>query len=303
MSKNKGMIITLIAAVLWGFSGTCAQYIFDGFDADASYLTAYRLLSAGLVLVIVGLFTDRKNMIAIWLEPKPAIRLLIFSVAGIMFCQLTYMKAIAYSNSGTATILQYVGPVLVMIVSCFLSKKLPAGREVIAVILAVLGVFIIATHGDIANMILTPKGLSWGLWSAVALMLYTLLPGSIIQRFGSIVITGYGMLIGGLVLAIQTKAWNAPMVYEPACIFAFIAIVIFGTVLPFTMYLMGVSVCGPVKASMLASLEPVAATVFMVVWLKEPFQFIDFVGFMCIFITVFLLIKKPGGSATTEPKC
>lgn len=292
MSKNKGIIITLIAAIFWGFSGTCAQYIFDGFDADASYLTAYRLLSAGLILVIVGLFTDRKNMKAVWTEARSAIRLMIFSVAGIMFCQLSYMKAIAYSNSGTATILQYVGPVLVMIVSCFLARKLPSGREIIAVIMAVLGVFIIATHGDISNMIITTKGLSWGLWSAVALMLYTLIPGSIVERFGSIVITGYGMLLGGLVLAVQTQAWNAPMVYEPACIIAFIAIVIFGTVLPFTMYLMGIHACGPVKASMLASIEPVAATVFMVVWLKEPFQIVDFGGFACIFVTVFLLVKK-----------
>ena len=175
MKRNIGVIITLVAAVFWGFSGTCAQYIFDNFDADPTYLTAVRLLAAGLILVIIGLFTDRKNMISIWTDRTSALRLIIFTVTGFLFCELTYMKAISYSNSGTATILQYLGPVLIMIVSCFLARKLPKRKEVCAIIMALIGVFFIATHGRIDTMVITPLGLSWGLWSAVALMLYTML--------------------------------------------------------------------------------------------------------------------------------
>ena len=251
MKRNIGVIITLVAAVFWGFSGTCAQYIFDNFDADPTYLTAVRLLAAGLILVIIGLFTDRKNMISIWTDRTSALRLIIFSVTGFLFCQLTYMKAISYSNSGTATILQYLGPVLIMIVSCFLARKLPKRKEVCAIIMALIGVFFIATHGRIDTMVITPLGLSWGLWSAVALMLYTMLPGKIIDKYGSITVTGYGMLMGGIILCIGCGIWNAPMVYDIRCIIAFIAIVLFGTILPFTMYLVGVNRCGAVKASML----------------------------------------------------
>lgn len=43
MKNNTGVLITIIAAMLWGFSGTCGQYIFDNFHADATYLTAVRL--------------------------------------------------------------------------------------------------------------------------------------------------------------------------------------------------------------------------------------------------------------------
>lgn len=292
MKKNVGILITLIAAICWGFSGTCAQYIFDNFDADPTYLTAVRLLAAGLILVVIGLFTDRKNMTAIWTDKKSALRLIFFSVTGFLFCQLSYMKAISYSNSGTATILQYLGPVLIMIVSCFLARKLPQRKEVFAIIMALIGVFLIATHGHIDTMVITPLGLSWGLWSAVALMLYTMLPGKIIEKYGSITVTGYGMLLGGIFLCIGCGIWKAPMVYDIRCIIAFIAIVIFGTILPFTMYLIGVNRCGAVKASMLASIEPVAATVFMVVWLRVPLQMMDIAGFLCIFVTIFLLTKK-----------
>ena len=290
--KNTGVIFTLTAGISWGFSGACSQYIFDMFHADPTYLTAYRLLCAGLILVILGFFTDQKSMIRIWKDPADALHLVIFAVAGLMFCQLSYMKAISYSNSGTATILQYIGPVLVMIVSCFMARKLPAAREVAAIALALTGTFFIATHGDIHTMILTPAGLIWGLLAAVALMLYTLIPVKITARFGSIVTTGYGMLIGGIILFVLCRGWQAPMIYDYRCILAFVSVVLFGTVLTFTLYMAGVTRCGAVKASMLASIEPVSATVFMVVWLKEPFAPMDLIGFLCIFAMVFLLTKK-----------
>ena len=192
-------MLTIIAAISWGFSGTCGQYIFDTFGADATALTAVRLLSAGILLTALGFIKAPAAMTEIWKTRDTAIRLVIFSIAGIMFCQLTYMKAISYTNSGTATILQYIGPVLVMIVSCLAARRLPQKKEVFAIFMALCGTFIIATHGDIHTMIITPRGLVWGLWSAFALMLYTLLPVRLIQKFGSIATTGYGMLLGGLV--------------------------------------------------------------------------------------------------------
>ena len=40
---------------------------------------------------------------------------------------------------------------------------------------------------------------------------------------------------------------------------------------------------------MLASIEPVAATVISVVWLKVQFQIIDFIGFIFVLSTVFII--------------
>ena len=46
---------------------------------------------------------------------------------------------------------------------------------------------------------------------------------------------------------------------------------------------------GASNASMLASIEPVAATVISVVWLKVQFQIIDFIGFIFVLSTVFII--------------
>ena len=66
------------------------------------------------------------------------------------------------------------------------------------------------------------------------------------------------------------------------------------------MYLKGLTMIGPVKASMLASVEPVSSAVFMIAWLGVPFQYMDLLGFLCILTTIFLLTKAPKASKASE---
>lgn len=298
--KNIGAVITVAAGIMWGFSGACGQYIFERFTIEPAHLTAIRMLCAGVILSCVGFITDKKSMVGVWQSKSDSLKLIIYAVLGVMMAQLTYMQAIAYTNSGTATILTYTGPVLVMIIGCASQKRLPTVKEFFAIILVITGTFLIATHGDPSNMIINSKGLIWGLFSAISLALYTLLPGKITQRYGSVAITGYGMFIGGIVLFILSGAWNAQLSGDYKFILAFIGIVIIGTVLTFSMYLKGLTMIGPVKASMLASVEPVSSAVFMIAWLGVPFQYMDLLGFLCILTTIFLLTKAPKASKASE---
>ena len=100
------------------------------------------------------------------------------------------------------------------------------------------------------------------------------------------------MLIGGLILFLISGAWKVSLSSDLRFIMAFIGIVVFGTVLTFSMYLKGLSMIGPVTASMLASTEPVSAAAFMIIWLGVPFHYMDLLGFLCIITTIFLLAKK-----------
>ena len=292
IKKQTGIIVTLIGGTMWGFSGTCGQYLFRSYGVDATWLTAVRMICAGIILCILGLIKDKGNMLDIWKSKWGRIQLLLFAIAGLMFCQLAYMKAIAYSNSGTATILQYLGPVFILIISCVTSRRMPKKNETIAIVMALCGTFILATHGNIRSMAITPAGLLWGLLAAVGLTLYTMLPKRIINQWGSVTVTGYGMLIGGIVLGLFKHVWSIRVVLDLKSGTALAAVVLLGTVLAFTMYLYGVKSIGAVKASMLACVEPVSATFFMVLWLHERFQWIDAVGSLCILTTVFLLSKK-----------
>lgn len=298
----RGVICTLSGAVMWGFSGACGQYLFNNYQVNSSWVTAVRMLGAGAALMCMCLVKEREKCIGIWRNRRDAIQLAAFAILGLLFCQYAYLTAIAYSNAGTATVLQYLGPVLIMGVVCVRERRFPDKKETIAVILAVLGTWLLATHGNPSAMVLSKQGLIWGLIAAVSLASYTLLPVKLIPKWGSMVVCGYGMLIGGMVLSAGIGIWRMPVELDMRGWLAVGGVVVMGTILGYTLYLQGIADIGAVKASMMASVEPVSATLFSVLWLHTDFQSIDLAGFICIMTTVFLLAKKQESNTPQQEK-
>ena len=293
MNKNtRGILCTLLGGTLWGFSGACSDYLFTNYAMNSSWLTVVRMLGAGIVLTAINLTGRRKQSCAIWKNKLDAVQLVIFALLGLAFSQYAYLTSIDHSNAGTATVLQYLGPVLIMVLVCVRNRRLPDKREGVAIILAVGGTYLLATHGNPKTMVLSRLGLIWGLLSAISLALYTLLPAKIIPKWGSMIVTGWAMLLGGAAMALVSQVWTIRIELDIYGWLAVGGVVIAGTLLAYTMYLQGVADIGAVRASMLASVEPVSATVISALWLGTQFQWIDIVGFAAIMATVFLLAKK-----------
>ena len=296
----KGMLCALLGGTAWGFSGTCGQYIFSHSNMQADTITVIRLLGAGIILCLYNFLRENVKMRTIWKEPRDVLRLVLFAVIGLTSCQYAYLQAIRYSDSGTATVLQYCGIILIMLVSCVRNRRLPSVKEAAALIMVLLGVTALATHGRLGAFLSSTHGklgvlaisrpaLFWGGMAAIALMLYTLLPGYLLPKWGSTMITGYAMLIGGVVMGLLTRAWSASPDWSPSIIGATSAIVLLGTVIAFNLYLKGVELCGPVKASMIACVEPVAAALCTALWLGTTFTRMDIVGFVLIIGGVLLV--------------
>ncbi len=293
MSKKiKGSLFVLVSGACWGFSGTCGQYLFDFKNVNAEWLTSYRILFAGIIIVMLSVCTQRENIKGILRNKIDTMALLIFGIAGLMTCQYTYFAAIARSNAATGTVLQYLAPALILIYICIRYLRFPKPREVLAIILAVTGTFLIATHGNINNLAISPSGLFFGLLSAFTLAVYTILPGRLIERWGSLTVTGLGMLIAGVVFTAAVRPWNMEQNIDITTFCLVAVIVVIGTALPFTLYLKGVSIIGASKGSMLACIEPVSATVFSALWLKNKFTVFDLAGFALIITTVLILSFK-----------
>lgn len=106
------------------------------------------------------------------------------------------------------------------------------------------------------------------------------------------------MLIAGVVFTIVIRPWNMEQNIDFTTVFLVAVIVIIGTAMPFTLYLKGVSIIGASKGSMLACIEPVSATVFSTLWLKNKFTVFDLAGFALIITTVLLLSLKSTNKST-----
>lgn len=293
--RTRGMVCALLGAVFWGISGTCSQYLFAYKGVDSNWLTVVRMLSAGMILMVIVLLTRRKELLGMLSSRRDRMMLVVFGICGLMVSQYTYLTAVQYTNSGTATVLQYVGPVLIMAVTCVMVRRLPNWIEMAAVVLILVGVALLATHGEPATFVISPKGLTWGLLAAVGFLLYTMLPKGLMCRWGNLAVTGGAMLIGGIVLFFAVRFWQYSVVLDLEVIGLVAVVSVVGTVLSYTLYLQGVREIGPVHASMISCIEPVTATICSTVWMDTLFTPVDLLGFAAILSTVCLLSSQKKG--------
>lgn len=111
----------------------------------------------------------------------------------------------------------------------------------------------------------------------------------LLKQYEAPMILAWGMLIGGTVLMLAFQPWNHMPIVDAKMIEIVLYIIVFGTMAGFSMYMQSVKLIGGVKAGLYACIEPVAATILSVVWMKVQFAPMDLLGFVLILATIFVL--------------
>lgn len=288
----KGFVLAVGAAVLWGVSGTFAQFLFQQRGVNVEWLITIRMLSTGSLLLLFAKYGQKTATTAVWRNKKDAMQLALFSITGMLAVQYTYFAAINHSNAATATVLQYAGPVIIAVYLALKHKRMPRPLEFLAIGLAVLGTFLLVTHGDIHSLSISGPAFFFGIASAFALAIYTLQPIPLLAKYKSSLVIGWGMFVGGLAFCLVRAPWNVEGVWDLQSYFSTAFIVVLGTLIPFYAYLTAVKIIGGQKTSLLASAEPLSATLVAVVWLNVSFTAMDWLGSLCIVSTIFLLSRR-----------
>ena len=146
-----------------------------------------------------------------------------------------------------------------------------------------------ATHGNITSLQISFKALIWGMLSALSVVFYTVQPEKLLKKYGPPTVVAWGMIIGGIAITFMTKPWNIDIIFDFTTFFVLMLIILFGTITAFILYLTGVNIIGPTKASIIACIEPVAATICAILFLGVDFGFLDLLGFICIISTIFIV--------------
>lgn len=290
-SQNFGIALTLLGGIFWGFSGACGQYLFERKGISAEYLTSLRLLLSGVIMLVILYTKSGKFVFSIFKQRRNITDLLFYALFGIMACQYTYFVTIELSNAAIATILQYLAPVLVLFVLCIEEKRFPYKKESISVFCAILGVFLLATHGNFTSLVIPVKTLIIGIISACTIVIYTLSPRRLMRSYPVTLILAWAMVIGGIILSLYAKPWQLKDISDFSGFLALCGVVVFGTIFAFSLYMQGVKILGGGKASVISAIEPVSAALFAAFWLGSEFVFIDIVGFTLI-ITAIILLRK-----------
>ncbi len=285
-------LLAIIPGIFWGISGAFCQYLFQVKLVSPEWLVTVRLLISGMILLLIAAGA-KKDIWSVWKKREDALQLVVFAIAGMAAVQYTYFAAIHASNAATATVLQYVGPGMICIYLIIRNRKAPTLKEIIALVLAMTGTFLLVTHGKTNALSISALALFWGLTSALALAFYSLQPLKLLKKWPSAVIVGWAMLLGGLAFCLVQNPLEVAVEWDAPSLLMVAFIILLGSLFAFYAYLISVQYIGAAKASLLACVEPLAALFFAVSWLNVPFGVYDWAGAGLILAMVLILTWKP----------
>lgn len=293
MTKTQhGIMACVIGATTWGINGVVSQFLLSNYPVEPSWVATIRMSLAGLLLTLM-VIPKKSHLIRQMLHDPISLRhLIIFSIFGLILSQFAYLSSIKNSNAGTATVLQTLCVVFMSLYLAVRFRKQPTTREIISVILAFGGVYLAATQGNPSTMVLSPLGLAWGLIGAVSCVTYPVLSQGLATHWGALITNGLGMIIGSIVLGLSTQVWTNWPTLDMMGWMAVAFIVIVGTAISFTAFVTGISEIGPMKATLIGTLEPVIASVTSAIVLGTTFHPVELVGYACIIATVFIIILQ-----------
>ena len=294
---KKYVISVLAAGCLWGFMGFFTRTL-AGIGVDSTGAILLRCAIAAMLFAATILLTDPRQF---RVKPKDFWCFFGSGVCSLLFFTYCYFQAITLMSLSTAAILLYTAPSIVMVLSLFLFKEKITVRKLLALVLALAGCCLVSGIGS-SEKALTATGLLYGLGSGVGYALYSIFARFALDRgYTSNTVNFYSCLLAsigaGLIWGVSEpvgamfSAWgNFGLCVAAGLITCY---------LPYLLYTYGLTGLETGKASILASVEPVVATLVGIFVFHESMTLMSAAGVLCVLFAVALLNLK---QKTPEPK-
>ncbi|MDR1605751.1 MAG: DMT family transporter [Streptococcaceae bacterium] len=292
----KGTIYAILAGVLWAFSGIFGQIYFEHFDGNAMWMTSFRLLVAGIILLVISFRQKPSEFFAIWRDQKNYPELLSYAVFGVLMVQLTFYACIQVSNVATATVLQFTSPIFILAYLAIFRHQKPNLKSLLLVVIAMVGIFLLMTHGHLTTISLSPQALILGLLSAIAVVSYSILPKRLLQTYAVINVAGWGMLVAGCLMNLVYPVWRLDFKLSPESILLALGVAVIGTAIAFILNMSAIKYVSPIVAAVCAAMEPILATVFSIILFGMSFDTLSGLSMIAVLVSVILLSLEEGKS-------
>lgn len=286
MRKKYSSIIgpgaVILSAVLFGTMPLMAKRAFA--LGSNAYTTAFGRFATGAV--IAGL--------VILLHPKQTIRVSKKQFRALLLLSLFYAATpvLLYSSyqsidSGLASTLHFTYPVAVMLLSALLFRERIGRRELLCAILCMAGVLLLYTPGaktDTSGVVIAAlSGLVYAGYIVA-------LDKSGLKGLSVLTMTFWlSLLSAAEIFAFSLCTGNLTLYLPKAVWLPYLGLGLFATVLALTLFQIGVFLCGPVKASLLSTFEPLTGVVIGILVFHETLTVKSACGLLLILLAVILL--------------
>jgi drug/metabolite transporter (DMT)-like permease len=233
-----GLALAVVSATTFGLSGPFAKALTDaGWSASGAVLV--RVGGAAAILLVLLALT-RPGVLGAIRADAPA--LVLYGVLAVAGVQVTFFNALQYVPVAIALLLEYLGPILVLVWVWLVRRQRLGARTVFGAVVALLGLSLVVEVWT--GVELRWEGIAWGLAAAVCQASYFLLADRAGSSTPPLVLAGLGMTVGTVVVALLGLVGVLPIVIDTAATGVLLA---------------GVDVGWPVTASLLVLVASVIA--------------------------------------------
>jgi len=274
----------ILAGIFWGiigvFSKTLSELGFTSIDNSA-----IRLVVAAIVFSLINRKHLKINLRDWWMFA-------LLGIASVFFMTFVYFEAIKYTSISVASILLYTAPIMVTVMSCIFFHEKMSVLKITTLILTFTGIVMISGYDPSIN--LSAIGIFYGLMSGFSYSLYSIIGKFVLKKYSSESTTTYAFIFAALAAVIICDFSSFANTFSAVENKAFLILMLLGTgvftaVIPYTLYTIGLKHIPAGKASVLASVEPLTATLVGVMFYSEKLGFVSILGIVLILGSVIML--------------
>ncbi|MCY6484147.1 EamA family transporter [Clostridium aestuarii] len=298
-NKNKhGYLLALLAGVSWGFMGIFVKNL-DDLGFNSMTISSFRPTIAVIFYLIINLI---KNPECFKTNLKG---LLFFAVYGIfaldgMFIASSY--AVKYTGVATASVLLFINPIIVVVLSYFIFKEKFTTKKIIALILAILGCCLVVKAYDSNTFKLNLIGILWGILSGVTVALQNILGKIAIKKYSYKTHLIYSFLFGAIFLWFFVPPWDlVKSIKGTDSLINILGIGFVATLIPNEAMIKALQYIESGKVSIVASVEPLVASILAFIIFGEIFEIPQLIGMFLIITSILLVqLKDKKNSNSTQ---
>lgn len=280
----------MAAGCMWGCMGLLVRSLNAAGLASMDIAFARTIVSA-IVLLIGLLIFDRQ---ALRIRLKDIWCFIGTGGLSIAFFNFCYFKTIAMTSLSVAAVLLYTAPTFVMLMSALLFHEKMTKRKVVALFCAFIGcAFVSGIIGE-ANA-LSVTGILFGIGSGIGYAMYSIFGRYALNRgYGSMTISFYTFVFASIsaIFFVDVPSVCAPFMQDAGLLVQTILLIMLVTIAPYLCYTKGLSKLEGGVASMLASTEPVVATLLGVIIYKEELGLWSMLGILLVILSIILVNLK-----------
>jgi drug/metabolite transporter (DMT)-like permease len=285
---RKGYLVVVAAALMWAVSGTSSKFLFNQGITPVQVVQLRVTFSAAfLFLILLG---ARRSLLEISLRDIPYFALL--GISGMAMISFTYFYAISKINVAVAILLEYLAPVFIAVFYAFTAPEKLTRTTLVALTLSVFGCYLAVGAYNVNFLALNWRGVLAGVLSGLAYAWYTIYGERGMRRYDPWTVVFYSFLFASFFWNLAAPFGAFRVSYTAVQWFWIAYIVVFGTAVPFGLYTMGISLIRSTRASVTATLEPIAAAFAAWIFLGEFLDLLQILGGVLVIASIIILQLK-----------